>query len=49
VVTIFEGGWYEPDETGVCQGGCVNVLTNDGYTRGGASTLNNALVQIARM
>jgi len=49
VVCIFEGGWYEPDEKGVCRGGCVNVLTYDGYTRGGASTFNNALVQIKPM
>ncbi|MBL7174181.1 MAG: molybdopterin-dependent oxidoreductase [Desulfobacteraceae bacterium] len=48
VICIFEGAWYEPDEHGIDKGGCVNVLTDDGYTRGGASTFNTVLVQIEK-
>jgi DmsA/YnfE family anaerobic dimethyl sulfoxide reductase A subunit len=46
VVSIYEGAYYEPDENGVCRGGCVNVLTNDTYSPGGAAALKSALVQI---
>jgi anaerobic dimethyl sulfoxide reductase subunit A len=28
VVSIPQGGWYTPDKKGVCQRGCVNVLTS---------------------
>lgn len=28
VVVIPQGAWYTPDEEGVCQRGCVNVLTS---------------------
>jgi anaerobic dimethyl sulfoxide reductase subunit A len=48
VICIYEGAWYEPDENGIDRGGCVNVLTDDGYTRGGASTFNTVLVQIEK-
>lgn len=48
VICIYEGAWYEPDEHGIDRGGCVNVLTDDGYTRGGASTCNTVLVQIEK-
>lgn len=46
VVSIYEGKWYDPDEEGVDRGGCVNVLTNDAYSPGGAAALKTALVQI---
>jgi anaerobic dimethyl sulfoxide reductase subunit A len=46
VVSIYEGAYYEPDENGICRGGCVNVLTNDTYSPGGAAALKSALVQI---
>jgi len=46
VVSIYEGAYYEPDEEGICRGGCVNVLTNDSYSPGGAAALKSALVQI---
>ncbi len=48
VVSIFEGTWYDPDEHGICRGGCANVLTNDKYSEGGASTLNTLLVEVSK-
>jgi anaerobic dimethyl sulfoxide reductase subunit A len=48
VVSIYEGAYYEPDENGVCRGGCVNVLTNDTYSPGGAAALKSALVQVSK-
>lgn len=48
VVSIYEGAYYEPDENGICRGGCVNVLTNDTYSPGGAAALKSALVQVTR-
>ncbi|MGG7073445.1 molybdopterin-dependent oxidoreductase [Campylobacter sp. 9BO] len=29
VVRLCEGGWYDPDENGLCKNGCPNVLTID--------------------
>jgi anaerobic dimethyl sulfoxide reductase subunit A len=29
VVSIPQGAWYTPDRTGVCQRGCINVLTSE--------------------
>ncbi|MEJ2711548.1 MAG: molybdopterin dinucleotide binding domain-containing protein [Anaerolineales bacterium] len=34
VVDIPEGGWYTPDENGIDQRGCVNVLTTYKWTPG---------------
>lgn len=48
VVCIFEGAWYDPDAEGIDRGGCVNVLTDDDYTPGGACTLNTVLVQVSK-
>lgn len=28
VISIPQGGWYTPDRDGVCQRGCVNILTS---------------------
>jgi len=49
VVAIHEGTWFEPDAEGICRNGCVNVLTNDTYSPGGASALKSALVEVSLM
>ncbi len=46
VISIFEGAWYDPDENRIDRGGCVNTLTNDSYSPGGASALKSCLVEI---
>ncbi|KKN00004.1 hypothetical protein LCGC14_1142160 [marine sediment metagenome] len=48
VISISEGAWYDPDENGIDQGGCVNVLTKDAYSPGGASALKTCLVQMEK-
>jgi len=48
VISIFEGTWYDPDAQGIDRGGCVNVLTNDDYSAGGASALNTVLVEVSK-
>ncbi|HWR34989.1 MAG TPA: molybdopterin dinucleotide binding domain-containing protein [Clostridia bacterium] len=32
VVSIPQGAWYAPDKNGVCQRGCINVLTSQKST-----------------
>jgi len=49
VISIYEGAWYDPDENGVDRGGCVNVLTNDEYSPGGAAALKTALVEVSKV
>lgn len=49
VVAIPQGAWYTPDRNGVCQRGCVNVLTSQMATplaHGNAQ--HTALVEVAR-
>jgi len=48
VVSIDEGAWYDPDEQGIDRGGCVNVLTPDEISPGGASALKTALVGVRK-
>lgn len=48
VVSITEGAWYDLDEQGIDRGGCVNTLTRDDYSPGGASVLKTALVEVKR-
>ncbi|MFX1430862.1 MAG: molybdopterin-dependent oxidoreductase [Promethearchaeota archaeon] len=48
VISIFEGAWYNPDENGIDRGGCVNTLTKDAYSPGGASALNSCLVEVKK-
>ena len=48
VICIYEGAWFNPDEEGIDRGGCVNVLTNDAYSPGGAAALKTALVEVER-
>ena len=47
VVCLFEGAWYDPDESGVDRGACANTLTKDAYSGGGAAVMNTVLVQVA--
>lgn len=48
VVAIFEGAWYQPDETGVDRGACANTLTRDAYSGGGACVMNTSLVEVKK-
>jgi len=48
VICIYEGAWFNPDEEGIDRGGCVNVLTNDAYSPGGAATLKTVLVEVSK-
>ena len=48
VISIYEGAWYNPDEDGIDRGGCVNVLTDDTYSPGGAAALKTVLVETTK-
>lgn len=48
VVCIYEGHWYDPDENGIDRGGCVNTLTDDVFSPGGAATLKTVLVNVKK-
>jgi anaerobic dimethyl sulfoxide reductase subunit A len=48
VISIQEGAWYDPDHEGIDRGGCVNVLTSDAISGGGAAALKTALVQVEK-
>jgi anaerobic dimethyl sulfoxide reductase subunit A len=49
VVCIYQGAWFNPDDSGIDRGGCANVLTRAEHSPGGAHCSNTALVQIDKV
>jgi len=48
VVDVPTGAWYNPDASGIDQGGNPNVLTKETYSPGGSYSYNTCLVQVEK-
>jgi len=46
VISIYEGKWFNPDANGIDRGGCVNTLTDDVYSPGGATVIKPVMVEV---
>ena len=48
VVCLYQGAWYEPDETGVDRGGCANTLTGHCLSPSGGMATHSSSVAVRR-
>jgi anaerobic dimethyl sulfoxide reductase subunit A len=48
VISMADGAWFDPDESGVDRGGCHNVLTSDELSPGSSFACNSSLAQVEK-